>query len=167
MRTQRPAAKADPKPVRRPLRPRKQQHNNAKPKEAKMEKPEKEIKVEVVRRGRMKLPLPRLQHANNPLRVRGRRLHARRVACAAAKKTPQKTENRKEHEMKLKANEQEKTALGLIKSACDATAIAKPAKKTITGWIERNETALQSGEATVDGIGRIGIRYSKMLTFDV
>ena len=132
-----------------------------------MEKPEKEIKVEVVRRGRMKLPLPRLQHANNPLRVRGRRLHARRVASAAAKKTPQKTENRKEHEMKLKANEQEKTALGLIKSACDATAIAKPAKKTITGWIERNETALQSGEATVDGIGRIGIRYSKMLTFDV
>lgn len=68
--------------------------------------------------------------------------------------------------MKLKANEQEKTALGLIKSACDATAIAKPAKKTIAGWIERNETALQSGEATVDGIGRIGIRYSKMLTFE-
>lgn len=95
MRTQRPAAKADPKPVRRPLRPRKQQHNNAKPKEAKMEKPEKEIKVEVVRRGRMKLPLPRLQHANNPLRVRGRRLHARRVASAAAKKKhrrKQKTE---------------------------------------------------------------------------
>ena len=63
MRTQRPAAKADPKPVRRPLRPRKQQHNNAKPQEAKMEKPEKEIKVEVVRRGRMKLPLRRIAPA--------------------------------------------------------------------------------------------------------
>jgi hypothetical protein len=69
--------------------------------------------------------------------------------------------------MKLKVTDNEKAALNLIKSANEASALAKPAKKTIAGWVERNEEDLKTGNATVDGIGSVKLRYSKTLVFDI